>query len=233
MRICLSLPVSSLTTARNPYFNTGSGCSSLCESLAAQLLSRPWILIMLVLTQYAAVPLDNSTSLPLSGFNSTITPAVTANKTLSSRPTSSNPDPYANFWLQTPPSGYHVATQCSLHGDPYPYLPPSYQSGAHDACDNFFREGKTADPTRTTPLECSSLCTIEAATVELLFWPTPYPAAGNNMSTITSAPSPRISVGPDGFTYRWVFGELALPILLCGYLEPSPVSHRVNKRRQS
>ena len=178
----------------------------LCAPLAAHLVSPHWILVMLLLIQNTAVPLDNSTSLPLSGFNSSSTTPAISGKS-SSLPTSSTSDPYANFWLQTPPSAYHVATQCSLHGDPYPYLPPGYQS-AHDACDNFFREGKTAAVSRTTPLACSSLCTIQAATVELLFWPTPYAAAGNNMSTITSAPRPRISVGPDGFTYRFVISEL-------------------------
>ena len=189
--------------------------------------------LILMLTQYAAVPLDDSTSISSSGFNSMITPAITGNKTSVSPQTSSTSDIWANFWVQTPPSGYHVATTCSLHGDPYPYLPPNYQSAYDGACGTFFREGKTADPTRTTPSACRSLCTIEAATVELLFWPTPYPAAENNMSTITSAPSPRISVGPDGFTYRWVSWKLPLSILLCDYLEPCRVSYGSPKERQS
>ena len=50
------------------------------------------------------------------------------------------------------------------------------------------------------PPACSSLCTISASRVQLLFWPTPYASSGPNL-TITSAPTPRISVGPDGYTF--------------------------------
>lgn len=44
------------------------------------------------------------------------------------------------------------------------------------------------------------LCTIFASRVQLLFWPTPYTSDGAS-ATITSAPSPRVSIGPDGFTF--------------------------------
>ena len=37
--------------------------------------------------------------------------------------------------------------------------------------------------------------------MQLLFWPTPYSVTGSNASTITSAPGPVISVGPDGYTF--------------------------------
>jgi len=61
-------------------------------------------------------------------------------------------------------------------------------------------ELKTQATSYAIPSGCMSMCTIRASRVQLLYWPTPYSTPGNN-ATLTSASRPRISIGPDGFSF--------------------------------
>ena len=175
-----------------------------------------------------AVPLDGSTSVPLDGLNSTVPTAFNVTK---SQPVQSSSSLYGSYsywnYRQTPPSGYHVPTLClATHGDVAPMQPTETREGLPEwtSCEsNYiswynsvtgFRRASTRGIPGTThlgienpqtasysmPPECSSLCTISASRVQLLFWPTPYASSGVN-ATITSAPTPRISIGPDGYTF--------------------------------
>lgn len=63
-----------------------------------------------------------------------------------------------------------------------------------------FSQDQTRLAAYDPPSACMSLCTISASRVQLLYWPTPYPISGSN-AALTSAAPPKMSVGPDGYTF--------------------------------
>lgn len=78
-----------------------------------------------------------------------------------------------SFVFPPPSDGYHVATTCT----------PTYLG---DEAPMLFTGGET--------------CFVQAASVDLFYWPTPYSTPGVT-ATITAAPSQVTKIGPDGYTY--------------------------------
>lgn len=78
-----------------------------------------------------------------------------------------------SFIYPPPTAGYHVATECT----------PTYLG---DEAPMLFSSGRT--------------CILTASSVQLYYWPTPYSTPATSPA-ITSAPSIRTMIGPDGYTF--------------------------------